>query len=157
MKQELLPVTNYLPDVETIRKNGVRVSMADGKMSLDKKRWYVETTQILAEKLGCEMVTFPGHHGFFMGMSIEWAATLRDVLHKAAKEPKLEKRKGTNLNLPHGQALLDWHSLWWYLRLRVGFVQAINHSECMSVRCRSARAAGFKWLILWFSACCYMC
>ncbi len=52
-------------------------------MSLDKKRWYVETAQILAEKLGCEMVTFPGHHGSYMDMPDEWAATLRRLLHKA--------------------------------------------------------------------------
>jgi len=83
VKQELLPVTNYLPDVAMIKKNGVRVFMAVGKMSLEKKRWYVETAQILAEKLGCEMVTFPGHHGSYMDMPDEWAATLRSVLHKA--------------------------------------------------------------------------
>jgi pimeloyl-ACP methyl ester carboxylesterase len=83
IKQELLPVTNYLPDIETIKKNGVRMFMAGGKMSLDKKRWYVETAQILAEQLGCEMVTFPGHHGSFMDMPVEWAATLRSILHQA--------------------------------------------------------------------------
>lgn len=83
VKQELLPVTNYLPDVEMIKKNGVRVFMVGGKMSLDKKRWYVETAQILAERLSCEMVTFPGHHGSYVDMPNEWAATLRSVLHKA--------------------------------------------------------------------------
>jgi pimeloyl-ACP methyl ester carboxylesterase len=45
IKQELLPVTNYLPDVETIKKNGVKVFMAAGKRSLDKKRFYAETAQ----------------------------------------------------------------------------------------------------------------
>jgi hypothetical protein len=83
MKQGLLPVTNYLPDVEAIKKNGVRMFMAAGKPSLDKKRWYAETAQILAGKLGCEMVIFPGHHASFMGMTEEWSATLRNVLHKA--------------------------------------------------------------------------
>jgi predicted oxidoreductase len=48
MKQELLPVTNYLPEVETIKKNRVRIFMAAGKMSLDKKRWYAKMAQILA-------------------------------------------------------------------------------------------------------------
>jgi pimeloyl-ACP methyl ester carboxylesterase len=40
LKQELLPVTNYLPDVEMIQKNRVEVCMAAGKRSLDKKRFY---------------------------------------------------------------------------------------------------------------------
>jgi hypothetical protein len=65
-----------------IKKNGVRVFMAAGKWGLDKKKWYAVVAQILAEKLGCELVTFPGHHGSYMDMPDEWAATLRSVLHK---------------------------------------------------------------------------
>jgi len=79
----MLLVTNYLPDIETIKKNSVRMFMAAGKMSLDKNRWYAETAQILAEKLGCDMVAFPGHHSSFMDMPNEWAATMRSVLHNA--------------------------------------------------------------------------
>jgi pimeloyl-ACP methyl ester carboxylesterase len=83
LHQELLPVTNYLADVETIKKNGVRVFIAAGKRSLHKKRFYAQTAQILAKKLGCELVTFPGQHGSFIDMPDEFAATLRTVLHKA--------------------------------------------------------------------------
>lgn len=84
IKQELLPVTNYLPAVALIKKHGVRMFMAGGSMSLDTKRWYAQTAQILAEQLGCELVAFPGHHGSFMDMPVEWAATLRSILHRAA-------------------------------------------------------------------------
>jgi hypothetical protein len=66
LKQELLPVTNYLPDVAVIKKNNIRVFMAAGRRSLDKERFYAETAQILADRLGCELVTFPGHHGSFL-------------------------------------------------------------------------------------------
>jgi hypothetical protein len=83
MKQELLPVTNYLPDVEMIKKNGVKVFLAAGKMSLEKKRFYAQTAPILSEMLDCEMVTFPGHHTSYLDRPAEWAATLRRVLHKA--------------------------------------------------------------------------
>src|SRR5260221_9084856 len=83
VKLELLPVTNYLPDVELIKQNGVKVFMAGGKWALKKKTWYVQAAHILAEQLGCELVTFPGHHGSYMDMPEEWAATLRSVLHKA--------------------------------------------------------------------------
>jgi len=81
-KLELLPVTNYLPDVDQIKKNGVRVFMAVGQWGLDRKVWYVTAAQILAEQLGCELITFPGHHGSFIDMPVEWAAVLRDTLHK---------------------------------------------------------------------------
>ena len=83
VKQELLPITNYLPDVAMIKKNGVKVFMAAGKMSLEKKRFYSETSRILAKRLDCELVIFPGHHGSYMDMATEFAATLRSVLHKA--------------------------------------------------------------------------
>src|ERR1051325_7300278 len=82
-KQELLPVTNYLPDIAMIQKNGVKVFMAAGKQSLDKKRFYAQTAPILAELLGCEMVNFPGHHVSYVDMPDEWAAVLRGVLRKA--------------------------------------------------------------------------
>jgi pimeloyl-ACP methyl ester carboxylesterase len=83
IKQELLPVTNYMPDVEQIKQNGVKVFIAVGKWALDKKTWYAQAAQILAKQLGCELVTFPGHHGSFMDMPGEFAATLRMVLHEA--------------------------------------------------------------------------
>jgi pimeloyl-ACP methyl ester carboxylesterase len=85
VKQELLPVTNYLPDVERIKQNGVRVFIAVSKWGLDRKTWYAQVAQILAEQLGSELVTFPGHHGSFLDMSHEFAATLRSGLHKAEK------------------------------------------------------------------------
>jgi hypothetical protein len=83
LKQELLPVTNYLPDVEMIKKNGVKVCMAAGKRSLDKKRFYAQTAQILAERLASQIVTFPGHHASFVDTPDEFAATLLSVLRKA--------------------------------------------------------------------------
>jgi pimeloyl-ACP methyl ester carboxylesterase len=86
LKQELLPVTNYLPDVELINKNNVRVFMAAGKRSLAKQRFYAETARILADLLGGEMVIFPGHHGSFFDKPDEFAATLRSVLRKASQE-----------------------------------------------------------------------
>lgn len=82
VKLELLPVTNYLPDVELIKQNEVKVFIAVGEWALERKTWYVQAAQIMAGKLGCELVTFPGHHGSYMDMPEEWAATLRNVLHK---------------------------------------------------------------------------
>ena len=83
VKLELLPVANYLPDVERIKHNRVRVFIAVGQWALNKKTWYARADQILADQLGCERVTFPGHHGSFMDTPEQWAAALRSVLHKA--------------------------------------------------------------------------
>ena len=89
VKQELLPVTNYMPHIELIKENGVKVFIAIGTWALEKKTWYAQADQILAQQLGCEVVTFPGHHGSFMDMPVEWAAALRSVLHRAKAEPGL--------------------------------------------------------------------
>ncbi len=83
VKHELLPVTNYLPDVERIKQNRVKVIMGVSEWARGRKTWYAQAAQILAEKLGCELVTFPGHHASFLDMPDEFAATLRSVLHKA--------------------------------------------------------------------------
>ena len=82
-KFELLPITNYLTDIETIRKNGVKVVIAVGEWGLARQVWYVKAAQILAKQLDCELLTFPGHHGSFMDMPDEFAAALRAILHKA--------------------------------------------------------------------------
>ena len=85
VKQELLPVTNYMPNVEMIKKNGIKIFLAAGKVSLQKKRFYAETAPILANMLHCEMITFPGHHVSYIDMPKEWSAVLRSVLHKASE------------------------------------------------------------------------
>ncbi|HEV8191072.1 MAG TPA: alpha/beta hydrolase [Ktedonobacterales bacterium] len=85
LKQELLGVTNYLPDVELIKQNEVRAFIAVGEWAQRRQTWFALTTHILADQLGCELVTFPGHHAAFMDMPMEWATTLRRVLHKAAQ------------------------------------------------------------------------
>lgn len=82
LRQELLPVTHYLPDFQSIKKNSVRVIMAAGKRSLEKKRFYAEVAKIVAEKLGCEFVEFPGHHGSFFDMPNEWSMTIRKSLQR---------------------------------------------------------------------------
>jgi pimeloyl-ACP methyl ester carboxylesterase len=82
-KMELLPVTNYLPDVKRIKANGVKVIIGVGEWGLERKTWYVQAAKTLAERLGCELVIFPGHHGSYMDMPDEFAAVLRDILHKA--------------------------------------------------------------------------
>lgn len=82
-KLELLPITNYLPNLEVIRKQRVKLLLAAGRESLDKKRFYAETAASLARQLGEELVIFPGHHLSFVTTPQEWALTLRQVLHKA--------------------------------------------------------------------------
>jgi len=87
-KQELLPVTNYLPDIAKIKESGVKVFMAAGQESLNKKRFYAQTVPILAKRLECEMIIFPGHHTSYLDRPEEWSAVLRNLLHQIDRSIK---------------------------------------------------------------------
>lgn len=82
IKLELLPVTNYLPDIERIKQNGIEVFIAAGTWSLKRKSWYAQAACILAKQLDCELVALPGHHGSYVDMPQEWATSLRTLFHK---------------------------------------------------------------------------
>lgn len=73
IRHELIPSVNYQPDTDRIKQNGVKIVMAAGQMTQAKGKYYGRTVPILAEKLGCEMVTLPGHHLSFFDMPNEWA------------------------------------------------------------------------------------
>jgi pimeloyl-ACP methyl ester carboxylesterase len=79
---QMLPLTNYLPNVAAIRQNGVMVVMGAGEISLDKP--FGRTAKALAEQFGSPFVTFPGHHASYLDPSTvdAWAASLRDALHQ---------------------------------------------------------------------------
>jgi pimeloyl-ACP methyl ester carboxylesterase len=82
LREELLPCCHYKPDVEALRRNGVKVVLAIGKMTQDAGAYYGRTVTILAGQLGCETVVFPGHHGSHMVNPGGWAEALRKVLHR---------------------------------------------------------------------------
>jgi pimeloyl-ACP methyl ester carboxylesterase len=84
IKLELLPVTNYFPDFDAIKCGHGTSFVGVSEYGLTRDAWYAQVAQILAGRLGCELVTFPGHHGSFMDMPDEFSAVLRDVMHRAA-------------------------------------------------------------------------
>lgn len=79
---QMLPLTNYLPDVAAIKQNGVKVVMGAGEISLDKP--FGRTAKALAGQFGSPFVTFPGHHASYLDPSTvdAWAAALRDALQQ---------------------------------------------------------------------------
>lgn len=79
-KHELLAFNDHRTDLARIRDNGVRIVASVGRASGDA--YYVRAMKIVAEKLGCECVEFPGHHTSMIHEPEPFAATLRDILHK---------------------------------------------------------------------------
>ncbi len=79
---ELLPVTGYRPDFDSLKNSGVKIFIGCGQYGLKKNAWYAKAAKILADRLSCDFVTFPGHHGEFMGNPIPWAKVLRETIQK---------------------------------------------------------------------------
>lgn len=80
MQNEIMPLTFYRPDVEAIKANKVKIKMAAGQVTLDKKFFYGQTAPLLAQQLGCEFVVFPGAHLSFMDIPEQWEPVLRKAL-----------------------------------------------------------------------------
>ncbi|MDR1538238.1 MAG: alpha/beta hydrolase [Clostridiales bacterium] len=80
---ELLPTALYSPDYDAIKENGAIVFIGCGKYGQDRGAWYAKSAKILAEKLSCELIIFPGHHYSFMDQPKGWSTTLRKILQKS--------------------------------------------------------------------------
>jgi pimeloyl-ACP methyl ester carboxylesterase len=77
---ELLPIGSYTPDIEAIRRNGVRIAVAAGADTMAASAYYGMTAPILSGLLDCPLVLFPGHHVSYMDMPEPWSDTLRTTL-----------------------------------------------------------------------------
>jgi pimeloyl-ACP methyl ester carboxylesterase len=81
---ELLPVTEYRPDFSTLKKNGVKISIGCGQYGMKRNTWYARSAKIMAEKLSCDFVIFPGHHGEYMKSNASpWTKILLEIIQKS--------------------------------------------------------------------------
>ena len=81
----LIPLTSYEPDFEALRAAPTRLVMAAGEES--EGIMAARGAEAVAERLGTDVVLFPGDHGGFlggeygqMGKPDEFAAKLREIL-----------------------------------------------------------------------------
>jgi pimeloyl-ACP methyl ester carboxylesterase len=79
-KHEFRAFFRYLPNIERIRKNNVHMVTAVGRDS--DNAYYVQATRLLAAKLGCENIEFPGHHDLSLWMPKEFANAVQSTLEQ---------------------------------------------------------------------------
>jgi pimeloyl-ACP methyl ester carboxylesterase len=79
-KHEFRAFFAYIPNIESIRNNRVKMVTAIGNDS--DNAYYVQTTRALAAKLGCNNVDFPGHHDVSFWMPEEFASVVRSTLER---------------------------------------------------------------------------
>jgi hypothetical protein len=77
--REFVPINAYVPDLDSISRNQVAIVTAAGRRSADA--FYARTARLLASRLGCRYVEFPGNHLAFMNDTEAFAAAHREVLH----------------------------------------------------------------------------
>ena len=80
--KELLTVTRYKPDFDAIKNSNIKIFIGCGQYGITKNAWYYRAARIAADRLGCEFVTFPGHHGEYMGKYIAWTKVVMDIIKK---------------------------------------------------------------------------
>jgi pimeloyl-ACP methyl ester carboxylesterase len=85
MGQSIISVTNYQPDFDALHAASTRIVVAAGVES--EGEMANRGAHAVAEQLGTALVTFPSHHGGFLGGEYGWAgepaafaAKLREVL-----------------------------------------------------------------------------
>ena len=76
----IIPLTQYMPDVTTLRSGKPKVIIAIGEKSAGQVTY--RTGQALAEKLGTKPIIFPGAHMGYTVDTVAFADVLRQTLNK---------------------------------------------------------------------------
>src|ERR687891_634660 len=79
-KHEFRAFFAYIPHIESMRNNKVKMVTAIGKES--DNAYYVQATRVLAAKLGCATIEFPGHHDVSFWMPEEFASAILGTLER---------------------------------------------------------------------------
>lgn len=82
LAHELLPFTRYNPDLQRLSAQKDRIVLAGGHDSRDQLAGQLayRPAVLLAERLGTQVVDFPGDHGGYGTQPAAFAAKLREVL-----------------------------------------------------------------------------
>ena len=80
-QREMDAFLRFVPDAEAIRAGGVPVVMSAGRES--EGYYYARTVPLVAERLGCPVMEFPGHHTGATDVPEQFAVTLREALRIA--------------------------------------------------------------------------
>lgn len=80
IRQELLPVTNYQPQLEILREHKAKIVIAIGTYAMEHHTWLSKIGERLQNEIGCRINIVPGHHASFMSEWDEWAVAIREML-----------------------------------------------------------------------------
>ncbi|AYG00087.1 alpha/beta hydrolase [Lactococcus allomyrinae] len=90
IEQELLSVTNFLPDFAVLEKSKEKMIFAAGEWTLDKKVWLAEPAKACSERLDCDFVRLAGGHLGFINHAKDWRKILEN---KFSEQENIEENK----------------------------------------------------------------
>lgn len=79
-KHEYKAFVQYIPNVKRIRENKVNMVAAIGRDSDDAH--YGQSTRVLASRLHCKWIEFPGQHDVSFYIPQEFANSIRSTLER---------------------------------------------------------------------------
>ena len=77
---EVRSFIDYVPDLDRIVANEVRIVLAKGAQTLDVAE--IQMTEVIAERLGAECAVFPGGHTAALDIPAAFAVRLRQLLER---------------------------------------------------------------------------
>ncbi|WP_050741267.1 alpha/beta fold hydrolase [Acetobacterium bakii] len=80
IKHELLPVTNYQPQLEKLKENKTKIVIAIGTYAIEHHTWLSKIGERLQSQIGCKLAVFPGHHASFMSELEAWSVAIIKVI-----------------------------------------------------------------------------
>jgi pimeloyl-ACP methyl ester carboxylesterase len=78
MTREMEPFTSFVPDFEALRDSGIPIVI--GVSGVSRPYYPARAGEAVAERLGLEVVEFPGPHAGYTEKPAEFAVTLRETL-----------------------------------------------------------------------------
>lgn len=81
-RHHIMEMVEFMPDLAAIQEAGTRIVAAAGEGSLSGNYRYVRIARVLADTLGCALVTFPGHHHAYEDRPDDFARSLAHTIHE---------------------------------------------------------------------------
>lgn len=83
MKQELIPIISYVPEMDAMRNHKEKLIFAAGDWTIRKNVWFAEVARKLSDNTGSVFITLPGSHISFMNRPQKWAEILSACYEKS--------------------------------------------------------------------------
>ena len=80
IQQELLPITEYKPDINILTERKEKVLLAVGSYAKEHNTFVFQIARQLSEQIHRPYVIVPGHHGSFMDEPERWAMRMEELI-----------------------------------------------------------------------------